>query len=113
MSSGDKTTIAPDILVTIARLTALSVPGVSQLADEPPSVNRLLRKDMGGGVQIEVRDDAVYASINVVLDHDVNVREVSHNIQHQVMRAISEMVGMQVRQVDIHIADIDYSEVSK
>ena len=111
--AGDKTTIAPDILVTIARLTALSVPGVSQLADEPTSVNRLLRKELDGGVIIEVKDDTVYASINVILNHDVNVREVSHNIQYQVMRAISEMVGMQVRQVDVHIADIDYSEVSK
>mgnify|MGYP006153302701 CR=1 FL=1 len=32
-SSPDKTTIAPDVLVTIARLSALSVPGVSRMAN--------------------------------------------------------------------------------
>jgi uncharacterized alkaline shock family protein YloU len=111
MSSG-KTTIAPEILITIARLTTLSVPGVSRMADDPPSVNRLLRHRPDSGVQIEVRDDVVYATLNVVMLNDVNLREISHNIQRQVTRAISEMVGMQVGQVDVHISDIDYPEVS-
>jgi uncharacterized alkaline shock family protein YloU len=112
MSDG-KTTIAPEILVTIARLTTLSVPGVSRLADPPPSVNRLFTTRTDSGVQIEVRDDTVYATLNVILVNDVNIRDVSHNIQRQVARAISEMVGMNVGQVDVHIADIDYPEVSQ
>jgi uncharacterized alkaline shock family protein YloU len=60
-----------------------------------------------------VSDDTVYATINVILVNDVNIRDVSHNIQRQVARAISEMVGMNVGQVDVHIADIDYPEVSQ
>jgi uncharacterized alkaline shock family protein YloU len=36
------------------------------------------------------------------------MREVSHNIQYEVARAISEMVGMPVGRVNIHIEDIDY-----
>jgi uncharacterized alkaline shock family protein YloU len=50
----------------------------------------------------------VYADIYVILKNDVNVRDVSHNIQHEVSRAISEMVGMTVGRVNIHIEDIDY-----
>jgi uncharacterized alkaline shock family protein YloU len=57
---------------------------------------------------IEVVDDVVYVDIYVVLNSDVNVRDVSHNIQHEVSRAISEMVGMVVGRVNIHIEDIDY-----
>jgi len=111
--SGGKTTIAPEILITIARLTTLSVPGVSRIADDPASVNRILKYRPDSGIQIEVRDDTVYATLNVVMFSDVNLREVSHNIQRQVSRAISEMVGMQVGQVDVHISDIDYPEVSE
>jgi uncharacterized alkaline shock family protein YloU len=43
-----------------------------------------------------------------VLKNDTNIREVSRNIQHDVTRAISEMVGMDVGYVNIHIEDIDY-----
>jgi uncharacterized alkaline shock family protein YloU len=103
-----KTTIAPEVLITIARLTALSVPGVSRMCNDPPGVSRIFRRGFNDGVRIEVQDDTVFADLYVILKHDVNIREVSRNIQQQVARAISEMVGMQVGSVNIHIEDIDY-----
>jgi uncharacterized alkaline shock family protein YloU len=103
------TTIAPDVLLTIAQLTTLNVNGVSRLGHVQTPVNQLLKRTQKReGVSIEVADDMVYADIYVVLKNDVNVRDVSHNIQHEVARAISEMVGMTVGRVNIHIEDIDY-----
>jgi uncharacterized alkaline shock family protein YloU len=105
-----KTTIAPEVLLTIARLTTLDIEGVSRLSPVPAGVNRLLKRGYGEGVQIEIDDDSVFADIYVVLNNDVNVRDVSRTIQREVARAISEMVGMQVGRVNIHIEDIDYPE---
>lgn len=103
------TTIAPDVLLTIAQLTTLNVPGVSRLSHVQTQVNQLLKRTQKReGVLIEVVDDVVHADIYVVLKNDVNVRDVSHNIQHEVARAISEMVGMSVGRVNIHIEDVDY-----
>jgi uncharacterized alkaline shock family protein YloU len=103
-----KTTIAPGVLLTIARLTALEVEGVSRMYHIPSGVNRLIRRGHGEGVKIEVKDDCVFIDLHVVLKNDTNIREVSRNIQHDVTRAISEMVGMDVGYVNIHIEDIDY-----
>lgn len=104
-----KTTIAPEVLLTIAQLTTLNVNGVSRLSHVQTPVNQLLKRTQKReGVLIEVVDDVVYVDIYVVLKNDVNVRDVSHNIQHEVSRAISEMVGMSVGRVNIHIEDIDY-----
>lgn len=104
-----KTTIAPDVLLTIARLTTLSVPGVSRMSPVSGGVNRLFRRGLNEGVRIDIREnDVVYAELYVILKNDVNMREVSRKIQHQVARAISEMVGMQVGRVNVHIEDIDY-----
>ena len=61
-------------------------------------------------MRIEVEDDTVYADIYLVLKKDVNIREVSRNVQQQIARAIQEMVGMDVGHVDIHIEDIEYEE---
>ena len=103
------TTIAPDVLLTIAQLTTLNVNGVSRLSHVQVPVNRLLKRSQKReGVMIEVEDQVVYVDIYVILNNDVNVRDVSHNIQHEVSRAISEMVGMVVGRVNIHIEDIDY-----
>jgi uncharacterized alkaline shock family protein YloU len=108
-----KTTIAPEVLVSIARLTALSVPGVRRLALAQTDINRIFHRGENEGVEIKVENDAVYADIHVILNRDVNVRDVSRTIQMQVARAISDMVGMEIGKINIHIEDIDFSPVSE
>jgi len=114
MSNSDrppgKTTVSPDVLISIAKLSALGVPGVSRMAPISGGVNRLFRKGANEGVRIEVEEDTVFADIYLVLKEDVNIREISRNVQQQVARAIQEMVGMDVGHIDIHIEDIDYEE---
>ncbi len=105
-----KTTVSPDVLISIAKLSALGVSGVSHMAPITGGVNRLFRKGANEGVRIVVEEDTVYADMYLVLKEDVNIREVSRNVQQQVARAIQEMVGMDVGHVDIHIEDIDYEE---
>jgi uncharacterized alkaline shock family protein YloU len=107
------TTIAPSVLITIARLTALSVPGVATMAPIPGGVNRLFRRGSGEGVRIEVDQDEVAIDLYLILARNTNVREVSRKVQAEVGRAIEDMVGMQIKRIDIHIEDIDYDyEVS-
>ena len=105
-----KTTVAPDVLVTIARLSALSVPGVSRMANVTGGVNKLFKRGIHDGVRLEVRDNTVFANLYLILKRDVNIREVSRNVQGQVARALQEMVGMDIGEIEIHIEDIDYEE---
>ncbi len=104
-----KTTIAPEVLLTIARLNTLSVPGVARLSSAPADVNQLFSKNPQEGVKISVDHGVVYADIYVVLTKDVNVREVGRAIQQKVSRAISEMLGMEVGKINVHVEDIDYT----
>ena len=108
--SQGKTTVSPDVLITIARLSALSVPGVSRLAPISGGVNRFFRRGASDGVRIETQDNTVFVDMFLALKQDVNVREVSRNVQQQVARAIQEMVGMDVGHVNIHIENIDYED---
>jgi len=109
-SNQGKTTVAPDVLVTIARMSALSVTGVSRMAHVTGGVNRLFKRGVNDGVRIEVEDNIIVASLYLILKKDVNIREVGRNVQAQVARALQEMVGMYVGEVEIHIEDIDYEE---
>jgi uncharacterized alkaline shock family protein YloU len=105
-----KTTIAPEVLLTIARLSALGVPGVAGTGQVPGGVNRLFRRGADDGVRIDVKDHAVTVNLYLVVDHDQNVRDVSRAVQAAVARAIQEMVGMDVLAVHIHIEDVAYPE---
>lgn len=106
-----KTTIAPEVLLTIVRMTVMSVDGVSSLSPVPGAVNRLFRRGYAEGVRIEIDEDTVYTDLYVILDNDVNIRQVSRMLQKQVARAIAEMVGMRVGRINIHIEDIAYPEL--
>jgi uncharacterized alkaline shock family protein YloU len=103
------TTMAPGVLVTLARLTALAVPGVAAMATTPGGVNRFFRRGSGEGVRIQVEEACVCVDLYLILKQDTNVREVSRKVQSDVARAIEDMVGMDVQRVDIHIEDIAYA----
>jgi len=103
-----KTTIAPNVLLTIARLATLEIEGVSNMSQLTGGVNRIFQRGYEEGVRIRLEEDQVYIDLYVVLDQDINVREVSRTIQKEVSRAITEMVGMEVGRVNVHIEDIAY-----
>jgi uncharacterized alkaline shock family protein YloU len=104
------TTIAPEVLVTIVRLTALNVPGVARLANLPGGVNRLFRRGTGEGVRIEVENTTVSVDLFVELEPEVNIRETSAKIQSEIARAIHDMVAMHIERIDVHVMDISYDD---
>jgi len=105
-----KTTIDPGVLIKIAKITALGVPGVSRMASGPHSINNIIKQNYQDGVKIEVENNSVYANLFLVLKHDVDLLKTGRMVQQKVSRAITEMVGMDVGQINIHIEDIDYTE---
>jgi uncharacterized alkaline shock family protein YloU len=105
-----KTTIAIDVLLTIARLTTVAVNGVNRMSRLPSRNVKDMFKGIGheDGIHIEVEDDTVYIHLYVILNQDVNIREVGHKIQTDVSRAIIDMIGMQVGSINVHVDDIHY-----
>jgi uncharacterized alkaline shock family protein YloU len=97
-----KTTIAPTVLSTIAKLTTLEVAGVSRMAD----IKQLSSPD-NEGVKVEVKDDLIYLDLYIIISSDHNARLVAETIQNQVSRAITKMVGMEVAKINVHITDVD------
>lgn len=110
MASPGKTTVAADVIETIARLTAVNVPGVSRMSRIPsPIIKKLFRRDqIDQGVIVQVEEDTVSADLYLILNQDVRIQEVARNVQEEVARALSEMIGMRVGKINVHIEDIDY-----
>jgi uncharacterized alkaline shock family protein YloU len=105
-TTSSKTTIAPSVLNTIVRLTTLETPGVSRMAPVFFPVAKSEHRD-DEGVKIVVKDLTIYVDVYVVINGEENVRVVAEAIQKRVTRAISEMVGMDVAYVNVHVTDVD------
>ncbi len=103
-----KTTVAPDVLVEIARMAALKVKGVSAMAPVSGGVNRLFRRGIVDGVRINIEEEVVFADLYIILDNGVNIRNTSREVQKKVTRAITEMIGMDVGAININIENIAF-----
>ena len=96
--------ISPAVLSMIARLTTLTVPGVARMSSS--GVRRLFGPRGCDGVKLQVVDETVVLDLYVVAAADVNMLQLSREIQGKVTRAIHEIVGMPVREVNVHIVDV-------
>jgi uncharacterized alkaline shock family protein YloU len=88
------------------RLTTLETLGVSRMAPVFFSVAKSESRD-DEGVKIAVKDSTIFVDVYVVINGEENVRVVAEAIQQRVTRAISEMVGMDVAYVNVHVTDVD------
>jgi len=106
----DTVTIAPGVLLTIARLATLEVPGVVRMGSTPGGVDRLLRRvPAANGVQIAVSENTVSAHLYIVAEATTNLRDVSTQIQKSVERSIRNLLGMKVESVNVHIEDVVFT----
>jgi uncharacterized alkaline shock family protein YloU len=102
-----RVTIAPNVLVTIVQKTAGAVPGVAQLCDKVPGMRHLLGlQTVGHGVVANVVDDKVLVDVYLIARRDVDLLQMGRHVQREVTRDIEHIVGMKVREVNIHIEDV-------
>jgi uncharacterized alkaline shock family protein YloU len=103
-------TIHPSVLTTVARLTSLAMTGVARMSDEwRLDVERILgRPGRGDGVNLSIKDNAVTVDLYVVAEPEANLLRLGHQLQHEVSRAIQDMVGMEVLAVNVYIQDVDF-----
>jgi uncharacterized alkaline shock family protein YloU len=102
-----KVTIAPNVLVTIVQKTTLSAPGVARLSDNVPGVQRFLGLHTEAeGVRVGVTEGKVRADVYLVARRDIDLLQMGRQLQQGITRAIQDIVGMDVCEVNVHIEDV-------
>jgi len=99
-------TVEPGVLETIARLSALEVPGVVRIAKK--DVDRIW--GTGKPVNVLVEDDEVAVTLHIIGGPAISLLRLGQAVQYGVTRAIQQMIGMRVKSVNVHIEDVVYPE---
>jgi uncharacterized alkaline shock family protein YloU len=100
--------IAPEVLTTIVRLVALETPGVVGLSSSLPGrMSRVFRGNKSSpGIDVQVEDGAVTVDIYIVAERNAVLLALGQTLQREISRAISDVVGMPVYAVNVHIDDV-------
>ncbi len=100
--------ISPEVLTTVVRLVTLETPGVVSLSSTLPGrMSRVFRGNKSSqGIDVQIEDGAVTVDVYIVAERDAVLLPLGQALQHEISRALSDVVGMPVRAVNVHIDDV-------
>lgn len=99
--------VARQVLSTIVTNTALQIPGVARMAQTADQWSRLLGREIPKqGVTLTIKDNTFSADLYIVVNAGADIVEVGTAVQEEVSFAIENMIGMQVREVNVYIQDV-------
>ncbi|MWV48042.1 Asp23/Gls24 family envelope stress response protein [Rathayibacter sp. VKM Ac-2803] len=110
-TSTGKNTIADGVVEKVAGIAAREVPGVHDLGGGAARAigairNAINAQDRGQGISVEVGEKQVAADITVVAEYPVALQKLADSIRSAVSEAISSVVGMEVTEVNVTVADV-------
>ncbi|MFJ5956071.1 Asp23/Gls24 family envelope stress response protein [Paenarthrobacter sp. NPDC092416] len=106
-----RTVISEAAVAKVAGIAARTVPGVYSLGSGPSRALGAIRDAVGSsdhaaGVRAEVGETQVAVDINLVAVYGHPLHGVANQVRAAVYRAVEELVGLQVIEVNIEINDV-------
>lgn len=105
------TTINTAVIATVAGIAANGVDGVYTVGGTASRALGALRDavalpDRGHGVTVEVDERAVRVEISLVAEYPLSLQRVVGDVRAAVSAAITNIVGMDVAEVDVIVSDV-------
>lgn len=100
--------IADEVVAIIAGLAATQVQGVAGMSGGIAGgiVEMLGRKNLTKGVKVEVGEKESAIDTFVVVNFGVRIPEVAFHIQDEVKKAVEQMTGLNVVEVNVHVQGV-------
>ena len=107
--------IADDVVGVIAGLAATEVEGVAGMSGGiVGGIAEILgRKNLSKGVKVVVSEKEAKVDLYMIINYGVRIPDVAWNVQENVKKAIENMTGLSVVEVNIHIQGVSFGPLSK
>lgn len=111
LSSAGKTTIEDGVVAKITGIAAREAPGVYALGGGAARALGAIRDalnstDLTQGVSVEVGEKQVAVDVTIVAEYPVSLQKVADGVRSAVYRAIEELVGLEVTEVNVTVNDV-------
>src|SRR6478609_1709883 len=106
-----RTVISEAAVAKVAGIAARAVPGVYSLGTGPSRALGAIRDAVGSsdhaaGVRAEVGETQVAVDITLVASYGTPLHALANSVRAAVYRAVEELVGLQVIEVNVEITDV-------
>lgn len=102
--------ISQDVIVSIARVSALETDGVAGIASHPGNVGKLFSRSLGKKpVCVGLTDDSAEIDIGLDLKFGASIPDVCAAVQKNVRENVQTMTGIVVSKVNVTVAGISFA----
>ncbi|GAA5344821.1 putative alkaline shock family protein YloU [Planifilum fimeticola] len=103
-----------EVLETIAGIAASEVDGILAMSGGIVEgfTERLGRKNLTKGVTVELGETEVAVDLKVVVEYGRNVPEIYEQVVKNVERAITNMTGLKVVEVNMYVEGVGFPDES-
>ncbi|WP_200838849.1 MULTISPECIES: Asp23/Gls24 family envelope stress response protein [Microbacterium] len=106
-----KTTIEDAVVAKIAGIAAREVDGVYALGGGAARMMGAIRDalnttDLAQGISVEVGETQVAVDVTIVAEYPVSLQKVADQVRAAIHRAMVELVGMDVAEVNVTVNDV-------
>ncbi|WP_226531986.1 Asp23/Gls24 family envelope stress response protein [Microbacterium paraoxydans] len=106
-----KTTIEDAVVAKIAGIAAREVAGVHALGGGAARMVGAIRDalnttDLSQGISVEVGETQVAVDVTIVAEYPVSLQKVADEVRAAIHRAMVELVGMEVAEVNVTVNDV-------
>lgn len=107
--------IADEVVAIIAGMAATEVNGVAGMSGGIVGgiAEFVGKKSPSKGVKVEVGEKEAALDLYVIVEFGVRIPEIAHEVQQNVKKAIENMTGLTVVEVNVHIQGVSFPQEIK
>ncbi|MCJ1714777.1 Asp23/Gls24 family envelope stress response protein [Microbacterium sp. M1A1_1b] len=114
-NTAGRTVIEDAVVEKVAGIAARQVPGVFALGGGTARAIGAVRdaigqRDHGQGIKVEVGERQVAADVVIVAEYPVPLQRLADDVRSSVSRALEQIVGMAVVEVNVTVQDVHMPE---
>ncbi len=102
--------ISNDVVSVIAGVAVSEVPGVAGMAGRfAGGITEVFggKKNLSKGIKVEVEGNEAKIDVNIIVEYGSRIPDVAFEIQKRVKKAVEEMTGLKVEEVNIHVQGVN------
>lgn len=105
--------IASDVIAVIAGIAVSEVPGVAGMAGGfAGEISEVLsgKKNLSKGIKVDVGEKEAKIDVNIIVEYGSRIPDVAFEIQNRVKKAVENMAGLKVEEVNVHVQGVKTSK---
>ena len=101
--------ISDDVVSVIAGVAVSEVQGVAGMAGGfAGGISEVFsgKKNLSKGIKVEVGEKETKIDVNIIVEYGVRIPDVAFEIQNRVKKAVENMTGLTVVEVNVHVQGV-------